>query len=69
MTSRRRFHSADLKDAAELAARLSLTVRMEPDGSITLSPPYLDAGANNRVAASITEWRRQRNEGKSRGRP
>jgi hypothetical protein len=69
MSKARRFHSSDLKDIAELAASYSLTVRMEPDGAITLSPPYLDAAAGKRVADSVEEWRRQRNEGKSRGRP
>lgn len=69
MTARRRFHSADIKDAAKAAVELSLVVRLEPDGAVIFVPPYLDGSARKGVANSVEEWRRQRNAGKANGRP
>lgn len=59
----------EMQRAAKVAAELSLIVRLEPDGTVVFIPPYLDASARKSVANSVEEWRRQRDEGKTRGRP
>jgi hypothetical protein len=66
--SGRAFHSADMKQAFELAANLGLTIRLE-GGAIVASPAGLDQTIQKRTPTSVEEWRRKRNEGKTRGRP
>jgi hypothetical protein len=68
MSRSRRFHAADLRHVAKLSAELALTVRMEPDGSIVLSPSASTTGSTTLEPDTIEEWRRRKNEGKPKGR-
>lgn len=67
MTARRSHSKAVMESAAALAVNLSVTVRLEPDGSLVISPPYLDRSPRRGEPETVEEWRRRKNGGETRG--
>ncbi len=72
MTKPLRHRRSEIENAARVARDMGLTVRLEPDGAITLIPAdhnsQVDSSALMR-SNSLRAWRDRHNAGRSRGNP